>query len=233
MHPISSLFDMKYSRMLIGLFIGALFACDTSNTAAGRVASRTDSVRADSIARARQDSINRASPGYVIDSVLPVEEELRRFRAAVGGTTATEELRHASLSRADLVRRFVRDLSTRDTTDLRRAVIDSREFADLVYPDSPNTRPPYRQSPAFVWMQIAGQSTSGLTRLLQRRGGQQLKYVGYACPEKPDVQGANRLWPKCVVRVSSSAGDTTTQRLFGTILERGGRFKFVSYANQF
>src|SRR5678815_1044414 len=104
MHPISSLFDMKYSRMLIGLFIGALFACDTSNTAAGRVASRTDSVRADSIARARQDSINRASPGYVIDSVLPVEEELRRFRAAVGGTTATEELRHASLSRADLVR---------------------------------------------------------------------------------------------------------------------------------
>jgi len=145
------------------VFIGALFACDTSNTAAGRVASRTDSVRADSIARARQDSINRASPGYVVDSVLPVEEELRRFRAAVGGTTATE-LRHASLSRADIVRRFVRDLSTRDTTDLRRAVIDSREFADLVYPDSPNTRPPYRQSPAFVWMQIAGQSTSGLTR---------------------------------------------------------------------
>ena len=228
---MSSLLDMKYSRMLIGLSIGALFACDTANTADGRVASRTDSVRADSMARARQDSINRASPGYVIDSVLPVDEELRRFRAAVGGTTATD-LQYASLSRTDLVRRFVRDLSTRDTTDLRRAVIDPREFADLVYPDSPNTRPPYRQSPAFVWMQIAGQSTSGLTRLLQRRGGQQLEYVGHAC-ERPDVQGANRLWPKCVVRVASTVGDTTTQRFFGTILERGGRFKFVSYANQF
>ena len=223
---------MKYSRMLIGVSIGALFACDTANTADGRVASRTDSARADSTARARQDSINRASPGYVIDSVLPVAEELRRFRAAVGGTEATD-LQHASLSRADLVRRFVRDLSTRDSTDLRRAAIDAREFADLVYPDSPNTRPPYRQSPAFVWMQIAGQSTSGLTRLLQRRGGQQLEYVSHACGEKPDVEGANRLWPKCVVRVASTAGDTTTQRLFGTIVERGGRFKFVSYANQF
>jgi hypothetical protein len=31
----------------------------------------------------------------------------------------------------------------------------------------------------------------------------------------------------------SPAGDTTTQRLFGTIIERHGRFKFVSYANQF
>ena len=77
--------------------------------------------RADSIARARQDSINRASPGYVIDSVLPVEEEIRRFRAAVGGATAAE-LQHASASRTELVERFVRDLATPATrTDLRSA----------------------------------------------------------------------------------------------------------------
>jgi hypothetical protein len=29
----------------------------------------------------------------------------------------------------------------------------------------------------------------------------------------------------------SGGGDTTRQRLFGSIVERGGRFKFVSYAN--
>jgi hypothetical protein len=106
-------------------------------------------------------------------------------------------------------------------------------FVDLIYPTSPNTHPPYRQSPSFVWMQISGQSASGLTRVIQRRAQQRLTYAGHACDPKAEVQGPNRLWLKCSVRLVSPAGDTTTQRLFGTIVERGGRFKFVSYANQF
>ena len=180
---------MKYSRMLIPFAIGSLLACDSANTADGHVASRTDSARADSIARARQDSINRASPGYVVDSVLPVEEEIRRFRAAVGGDPAVE-LRDASESRAELVKRFVRDLAAGDSADLKRAMISPREFVDLIYPTSPNTHPPYRQSPAFVWMQISGQSASGLTRALQRRARQQLTYTGHECDPKVARQKA-------------------------------------------
>jgi hypothetical protein len=59
-------------------------------------------MREDSVARARQDSINRAQPGYIVDSVLPVEEELRRFREALGGTPATK-LANGSESREALV----------------------------------------------------------------------------------------------------------------------------------
>jgi hypothetical protein len=184
------------------------------------------------MARARQDSINRASPGYVIDSVLSVEEEIRRFRAAIGGD-AVVELRGASESRAELVKRFVRDLAAGDTVDLKHAVISPREFVDLVYPTSPNTRPPYRQNPAFVWMQVSGQSASGLTRVVQRRARQQLTYASHECDAKPEVHGPNHLWLRCSVRLVSAAGDTTTQRLFGTIIERHGRFKFISYTNQF
>ena len=210
----------------------ALLGCNSAESAVDRSRLVRDSVRADSLARAQQDSVNRATPGYVIDSVLPVEEELRRFRAAVGGSAVTE-FQHASGSREELVRRFVRDLASRDTTDLRRAAISPREFADLIYPDSPNTRPPYRQSPGFVWMQISGQSTSGLTRAVARRANQQLTYLGHTCASSPELQGANRLWLRCAIRLASPAGDTTTERLFGTIVERDGRFKFVSYANQF
>jgi len=230
--PSYASFDMKYSRILIGVSLGALLGCDSAKTADGHVPSRTDSARADSSARARQDSINRASPGYVVDSVLPVEEEIRRFRAAVGGEAAVE-LRDGSDSRAELVERFVRDIAAADTTDLKRAALSPREFVDLIYPTSPNTHPPYRQSPSFVWMQISGQSASGLTRAIQRRAQQRLTYAGHACDPNAEVQGPNRLWLKCSVRLVSPAGDTTTQRLFGTIVERGGRFKFVSYANQF
>ena len=235
---MSSLYRKNYckSLMVVGV-VTTVAGCDRnwqrrcSSKSHGSTV-RADSVRADSIARARQDSINRASPGYVIDSVLPVEEELRRFRAAVGGAEVTE-LQHASPSRTALVRRFVRDLAARDSVDLMQAVISPREFADLIYPSSPNTHPPYRQSPGFVWMQIGGQSSSGLKRVLQRRGAAGAHLPRPHVLAKPDVQGANRLWTQCVVRLVSPAGDTTTQRLFGTIVERGGRFKFVSYANQF
>ena len=164
--------------------------------------------------------------------MLPVEEEIRRFRAAVGGE-AVADFQDASDSREELVRRFVRDLAAADTLDLMRAEISPREFVDLLYPTSPNTHPPYRQSPAFVWMQISAQSASGLSRLVHRRAPQRLSYRSHQCDPKPEVQGANRLWLRCTLRLVSPAGDTTTQRLFGTIVERRGRFKFVSYANQF
>src|SRR5215213_7249409 len=129
-----------------------LLGCSSAESAVDHPRFVGDSARTDSIARAHQDSIDRATPGYVIDSLLPVEEELRRFREVIGGSPVIV-LQHASSSREALVRRFVRDLATHDTADLGRAAVSPREFADLIYPDSPNTRPPYRQSPAFVWMQ--------------------------------------------------------------------------------
>src|SRR6187549_3245002 len=100
------------------------------------LAVRRDSIRADSVAVARQDSINRATPGYVIDSLLPPEEEGRRFRLAFTGDSATSFVGGEG-SRDALVRRFVRALSAGDTNDLRKMVVKGREFVDIYYPGSP------------------------------------------------------------------------------------------------
>jgi hypothetical protein len=35
------------------------------------------------------------------------------------------------------------------------------------------------------------------------------------------------------VRVVGEKGDTATKRYFGSIIERGGQFKFLSYTNDF
>lgn len=149
----------------------AVIALMVAITACGNGVAKlqADSIRADSIARAHQDSLNRAQPGYIIDSVLPVEEELRRFRAAIGGTTVTS-LRHGSDSREALVRRLVGAVAAQDTAQLRDMALTAREFADLVYPSSPYTRPPYRQAPGLVWMQMVNPSVSGFKRLMARRG---------------------------------------------------------------
>lgn len=191
-----------------------------------------DSARVDSLNRARQDSINRASPEYVVDSILPVEETMRRFRAAIGGARVTA-FTGSSPSREALVRRFINALAVSDSADLGAIALNAREFIDLVYPESPYTHPPYRQSPALVWNQIQNPSASGLTRLVRRLGNQPLRYVDHRCDADPDRQGRNLIWTNCIVRLGSSNEPPTSHRLFGSIIQRNGRFKIVSYKNQF
>ncbi|HEY7396622.1 MAG TPA: hypothetical protein VH559_17325 [Gemmatimonadaceae bacterium] len=231
---------MTFHRPFLG-FIGvlAIAACSRGGAAKSAAADsmradsiRTDSVRKDSIARARQDSINRAQPGYVIDSVLPVEEELRRFRRAVGGTPVTA-LSNGSSSREELVKRIVRAVAKRDSADLRAMMLTPREFADLVYPSSLYTHPPYRSAPGLVWMQISQPSESGLRRLLARRGGTAYEYVDHSCKPTPEREGPNTFWNNCQIRVMGPTRETLTQRWFGSIIERGGVYKVVSFSNQF
>ena len=186
----------------------------------------------DSVARARQDSINRTLPGYVIDSILPIEEELRRFRLAVGGSAVTA-LSGGSATRDDLVHRFMNALVAGDSLELRRMAIDAREFADLIYPDSPSMKPPYRQDPDLVWRSIQNPSASGFKRLVKRAGGVPVKLAKYSCDPRPAIQGKNTLWSGCLLSLVGEQGDTTTHRFFGTIVERDGQFKFMSYRNEF
>lgn len=219
---------------VVALLLAAAIAT-TRYTTEGRavsVSSSADSVRSDSIARARQDSINRTLPGYVVDSILPVAEELRRFRASLPGDSAVA-LTGGSSSRDALVRRFVRALVSRDTADLQAMAVRSREFADLYYPESPYTHAPYRQPPALAWSLIQNPSTSGLTRLVRRLGGTSIEYVDHRCEPRPVREGRNTRYTGCLVRIVDERGDTVTKRYFGSILERDGRFKFLSYTNQF
>lgn len=216
--------------LLLATLVAAAACASSKEKTAGHVA--VDSVRADSISRARQDSINRATPGYVVDSILPVEEELRRFRVAVGGQPVTA-LTGGSQPREALVRRFMKALAADDSAELRTMELNAREFADLVYPESPYTHAPYRQSPALVWNQIQNPSASGFRRLVRRLGNQPLQYLDHRCDSNPDRQGRNLLWTNCSVRLRGPNGDTTTHRLFGSVIQRDGSFKIVSYRNEF
>ncbi|HVZ48225.1 MAG TPA: hypothetical protein VG916_05550 [Gemmatimonadaceae bacterium] len=210
------------------------FACGRADATPGRndPPATTAAARTDSIARARQDSINRAQPGYVVDSVFPIAEEVRRFRAAIGGTPVTS-LTAGETSRESLVRAVVAAAVAGDSAALVRLALTAREFADLVYPASPFARAPSQESPARVWMTIQNPSVSGRLRLVRRLGGLALAYVSHQCDAAPEHQGPNVLWTRCVVTLAAANGARETHRLFGTILERDGHFKVVSYTNEF
>jgi hypothetical protein len=176
------------------------------------------------------DTAYRGRPGYVVDSIRPIEEELRRFRAGLVRPTALEG---GAPSREALVRRFLDALARRDTSALARLALTRAEFAWLVYPESPLMRPPYRQPPGMVWLQLQMGGRPALHRLLDRLGGRRLAYVGHACDAEPAVEGANRLWRACRVAHVRAPGDTVRARLFGVVVERGGRFKFANFASDY
>jgi hypothetical protein len=164
----------------------------------------------------------------VVDSAIPIEVALERFRRDLPRPAG---LTGGSKSREALVRRFVAALEASDTSALRDMVLRKDEFAWFYYASSPLSRPPYELPPALLWFQMQGQSERGASLLLSDRAGAALGYAGHHCASERS-EGENRIYGHCVLRRVTAAGDTAAERLFGLVLERGGTFKFVSYANK-
>lgn len=167
----------------------------------------------------------------VIDSVFPIEEEIRRFVATVDSVPTA--LYEGAASREELVRRFIGAVEARDPAELSRLALQRDEFIGLYYPHTRYTTRPYELAPALLWFQMENPSSRGVNRLLERMGGRDLDFEGLTCPDEPLVQEANRIWEHCTVRVRGADGQHAERRLFGAMLERGGRWKFLSYANEF
>jgi hypothetical protein len=180
-------------------------------------------------AAAAEQPVAREHDPVHVDSVLPVEEELRRFRAALPDSTA--ELTGGAPSRDGLVERFIAALETADRNALATLAITPAEFAWLYYPHSRFSSPPYELSPALVWFQLENYGSRGLNRAVEGYGGRPLDFSGYTC-DAAEERGPNRVWRACTVRLRSAAGDTGSVSLFGAILERDGSFKFVGYGNR-
>jgi hypothetical protein len=170
----------------------------------------------------------QSRPAHV-DSFVSREVALERFRQ--GGTRVTS-LAHAAPTRDRLVADFVRALERRDTTTVRGLVLSRDEFAWLYYPTSKQGLPPYSLNPDLMWFMLVEQGNKGMTRAFNQLGGRPLRYAGYRCDGGSTTEGENTLWGPCLVRLVLTPGDTSEARLFGPIVERGGKFKFLSYGNK-
>jgi hypothetical protein len=174
----------------------------------------------------------RAEPpeaGRVVDSILPREEALRRFREKL---SPVETLTGGRESRDSLVAAFVRALASADTAAIAGLAVSRSEFAYLYYPTAAMGRPPYDLEPGLLWFMLTTHSDQGLARALQLYGGKPMSLIDYDCGTGRQREGDNTVYGPCVVRWRNGSGDTLSVRLFNQMLERGGRFKFLSYGNR-
>jgi hypothetical protein len=190
--------------MLLGVSAGAALACD----------------RPDAQAK---------SPPRRVDSVIPREEALRRFRADL---PAVDSLQGGRRSRDSLVTAYMAALAARDTAALVALAITRAEFGHLYYPTTPQGLPPYDLAPELMWWLLSQRSERGLRKALEVYGGQELTLLDYDCGSGESVEGENTVWGPCLVRFQRAAGDTVSRRLFTQIIGRGGRYKFLNYSNK-
>jgi hypothetical protein len=165
-----------------------------------------------------------------VDSFVPPEEALRRFRAPLG--PAPTRLAGGEAGRERLARAFVRAVAARDTAALNRLLLSRAEFAWLYYPSSALRAAPYELDPQMAWYQLRTQSEKGIARVLDRMGGDAFVYRGLDCPPAPRRERANLVWDGCVLRYALD-GQAQRRRLFGGIVARAGAYKFVGYGNDF
>lgn len=166
--------------------------------------------------------------GGTVDSILPLDEHLRRFRE---GIPPVDTLRRASPSRDALIHRFLEALAQRDTAALNALVIDQAEFAYLYYPGSALSLPPYEAPPQLLWGQILASSNEGVAKALARVDGAAIALDDIRCPTSPVTEGENRLHQNCEIRLRIGRRPAEVGRWFGTIVERDGRFKLLGLAN--
>jgi hypothetical protein len=166
----------------------------------------------------------------IVDSILPSGVALQRFQSEL---VPVRGLSSGVRSRDELVTRFVRAVESADTATLETLVVTKAEYAFLYFPTSTYSRKPYELPPEIAWLLSEQNSLKGLTRLTRRLGGKRLSYRSYECSDTVN-EGENRFWRTCQVSyIDPMSGQPVNRRLFGAIMEHAGRFKFLSYANDF
>ena len=168
------------------------------------------------------------APGATIDSVFPMPEMLRRFRSDL---PVISSLRNGAPSKQNLVAQFITALATSDRATLSRLTLSRADYAYVYFPNTPDALRENGLTPQRGWDQITLASEKGIGRALTRLGGKAATPDALVCADAAVRSGAMTLHTGCTVRLTFSDGAAFNGRLFSSIVEFAGRFKFVGYAN--
>lgn len=223
-------FSMSSFRAASTSFLAIVLAACSSGQPATSADSTTAAAAANGVAyaynRVPLDTAHAA--GAIIDSVFPMPEMIRRFRDGLPGLTSLQD---GPESRQALVAQFITALATSNKATLGRLTLSRAEYAYLYFPNTPDASRENGLTPQRGWDQITRASEKGIGRALTRIGGKPITLESLHCPASPRTASPMRLHSGCTLTLGLADGTTFDGRLFGSIIEYAGRFKFVGYAN--
>jgi len=163
----------------------------------------------------------------VVDSVIPREEALRRFREGLPEVT---RFSGGATSRDALLRAVAAGIAARDTAALQALTITRAEYAWLYYPTATQGLPPYDLAPALYWFTLDTRNHRSLGQLLEG-ATPGVRFVSADCGTASTAEGINQVWGPCTYRMTSPGGEAVTVRYLSLVVEREGTWKVLQYAD--
>ena len=146
---------------------------------------------------------------------------------------AQQSLHAGATSIDDLVMRALSAFASRDTSRLQSLLITQNEFEHIVYPELglhyPSARDARNETRVFLWEQQHLSARKGLYKALRDVGGKRMEQLDVRFADSAKRFLTYRLHEGTEVVVRMPDGSPATLFALGSIIERQGRFKLLSY----
>lgn len=137
-------------------------------------------------------------------------------------------LQHTLESPDAVGRAVLQALAARDEAALRRLAIDEAEFRDHIWPSLPAARPERNLPLDYVWGDLRQKSGTSLTRTLAEHGGKQYQLEQVVLGQTTEYAGF-KTHARTILRVRGTGPAVLDIRVFGSLVEKNGRWKVFSY----
>ena len=149
--------------------------------------------------------------------------------AGCGSVAADARLGDTFATSAEAARDVLEAVWTRDADRLLRLAITEEEFRSVVWPRLPASQPEVGMPLGYLWRDTFGKSRAGVAAVLRDHGGRKLQLHTVAFGGPATDYGTFRLHPKTALVVTDDLGRRTTVRIFGSMIEAGGRWKVYGF----
>ena len=138
-------------------------------------------------------------------------------------------LAHSQDSPEALARAVLSALERRDVDALNELAIDEGEFREHVWPELPAARPERNLPFSYVWGDLHQKSTARLGQTIAKHGGKAYKLVSMRFIGETTPYQSYRVHRDSEITLTDAEGGIQPIRLFGSVLEKDGRYKVFSY----
>jgi hypothetical protein len=140
-----------------------------------------------------------------------------------------ELLKPTWASAAETAEAFLDALAADDFERMRTTALSEREFSDVVWPELPSSRPDRNLPLDYAWRDLNQKSWGSLRRVSHRHGGKRYRL------ERVEFLGETTEYVTFAVHrearllLIGEQGERLRLSLFGSMIERGGRWKLFSF----
>lgn len=116
-----------------------------------------------------------------------------------------------------------------DRDGLLGSALTEAEFREVVYPELPASRPERNTSADYLWRGLRQKSENALAFTLDRHAGAPPELLAVDFLGETTDYGSYRVHRKTALTVRAPEGGKTVLRVFGSMIERAGRYKIFSF----